>query len=1100
MKIRNIRQHTQKRFVTLLGVLIIVAAAMVGPIYSVRSSAFRSRVSSPVAAANGMSAKENRGNSMIASNLKSFQSRSTAFRSFLPTPPAAPETIETFASNCTTPKTDFDLGETVCAKISGVPIGPLYPALRIGWVSPYGSLTQGGNITTDPQNFTYLIPTSQTQTFTDAGGGTVVVDNRGTWSVSTFSRLDGSFRAKADFTVHDPATPYVDLYATQDVSAQESQVNAGSSSAFHLFVANNGPDAAQNVVLTDNVPANTTFVAIVQSSGPTFSCSAPAVGATGTITCTIASLARGDSATFDLAYTVNPSAPVGTVITNTVTISSDTAELRPEDNSSTATATVTAASTGGGTGTCSVGCPDDVTAVANTTQGTQNGAVVHFSPPSGNTECGVIVVDHCNDCFFPVGVTTVTATSATTDTCSFTVTVAATQGESPVITCPASQSGDANGSCSATFNVGTATATGGTNVTITASRSDGEPIYTCDDFGNCTRNSSDAPFTDGVTTITWIASSHDIPGPYTATDTEESHRTGSSTCTQTITVNDVTPPTISATNSSASADASCQAPVPDYSNTVSDNCSSNISYTQTPAAGTLVGVGSHPVHIQANDNSSNNNDTGNTATKDVTFTVNDTTAPIITCPANISVPNTPGSCNASVSPGVPTVSDNCDSTIVPTPSRGDGKPITDPFPVGSTTIHWTATDSAGNSSSCDQTVVVTDNENPTITCPANITTNTDPGACSATVNPGTATATDNCGSGHPPTVSGTRSDNQPLNAPYPKGTTTIHWTATDSAGHSSSCDQTITVNDNEAPAISCPANITRSTDPGTCSANINPGTATATDNCGSASVSGTRSDSQPLNAPYPKGTTTITWTATDSSGNHSSCAQTITVNDTEAPAITCPANIATSTEPGTCAAHVAPGTATATDNCGSTTVTGTRSDGRPLTDTYPKGTTTITWSATDSSGNQSSCAQTITVRDTQAPTITFNGQTPSMWPPNHAYHTFTAADFVSSVSDNCDTLNVNDIDIISATSDEAENASGSGSTANDIVIAVNCKSIQLRAERVNSGNGRVYTITFRLRDTSGNTTTGTAKVYSPKNQGETPGDDGPHYTVTGSCP
>src|SRR5204863_95392 len=80
--------------------------------------------------------------------------------------------------------------------------------------------------------------------------------------------------------------------------------------------------------------------------------------------------------------------------------------------------------------------------------------------------------------------------------------------------------------------------------------------------------------------------------------------------------------------------------------------------------------------------------------------------------------------------------------------------------------------------------------------------------------------------------------------------------------------------------------------------------------------------------------------------------QTITLNHPEAPAITCPADIATSTEPGTCSAHVAPGTATATDNCGSPTVTGTRSDGRPLTDTYPRGTTTITWTATDSSGTQ----------------------------------------------------------------------------------------------------------------------------------------------------
>jgi hypothetical protein len=239
----------------------------------------------------------------------------------------------------------------------------------------------------------------------------------------------------------------------------------------------------------------------------------------------------------------------------------------------------------------------------------------------------------------------------------------------------------------------------------------------------------------------------------------------------------------------------------------------------------------------------------------------------------------------------------------------------------------------------------------------------------------------------------------------------------------------------------------------------------------------------------------------DGAGNTSTAHMTFTVKDTTPPTITCPANITTNTDPGLCSAVVVVGIATASDNCDALVVpTGTRSDNQPLIAPYPKGTTTITWTATDSANNQSSCTQTITVEDHEPPTITFNGQTPSMWPPNHAYHTFTAADFISSVSDNCDALTVSDVDIISATSDEAENAPGSGNTLNDIVIASDCKSIQLRAERVNSGNGRVYTITFRLRDHSGNTTTGTAKVFSPKNQNETPVDDGPHFTVTGNCP
>jgi len=69
------------------------------------------------------------------------------------------------------------------------------------------------------------------------------------------------------------------------------------------------------------------------------------------------------------------------------------------------------------------------------------------------------------------------------------------------------------------------------------------------------------------------------------------------------------------------------------------------------------------------------------------------------------------------------------------------------------------------------------------------------------------------------------------------------------------------------------------------------------------------------------------------------------------------------------------------------------------------------------------------------------------------------------------------------------------------VIAADCKSVQLRAERDGRANGRVYTITFKARDASGNATTVTAGVSVPKSQNGNPAiDDGAHYTVTSGCP
>ena len=78
------------------------------------------------------------------------------------------------------------------------------------------------------------------------------------------------------------------------------------------------------MALTDPLPADTTFVSDTQTAGLPFTLTGPAVGGTGTISDTIATLPFGDSATFTVVLLVSPSTPSLTTITNTATVTSTT--------------------------------------------------------------------------------------------------------------------------------------------------------------------------------------------------------------------------------------------------------------------------------------------------------------------------------------------------------------------------------------------------------------------------------------------------------------------------------------------------------------------------------------------------------------------------------------------------------------------------------------------------------------------------------------------------------------------------------------------------------------------------------------------------------
>jgi subtilisin-like proprotein convertase family protein len=154
-----------------------------------------------------------------------------------------------------------------------------------------------------------------------------------------------------------------------------------------------------------------------------------------------------------------------------------------------------------------------------------------------------------------------------------------------------------------------------------------------------------------------------------------------------------------------------------------------------------------------------------------------------------------------------------------------------------------------------------------------------------------------------------------------------------------------------ACTITCPANTTVSNDPNQCGAVVNYPPPTASAGCGTVTCS-------PASGSFfPVGTTTVTCTGTG--GN---CSFTVTVADTQPPAITCPANVTAVTSQTSCVSSncaVTNFTTTASDNCPGVTVACVPPSGS----CFPLGTTTVTCTATDASGNTATCSFTVTTFD-----------------------------------------------------------------------------------------------------------------------------------------
>ncbi len=134
------------------------------------------------------------------------------------------------------------------------------------------------------------------------------------------------------------------------------------------------------------------------------------------------------------------------------------------------------------------------------------------------------------------------------------------------------------------------------------------------------------------------------------------------------------------------------------------------------------------------------------------------------------------------------------------------------------------------------------------------------------------------------------------------------------------------------------------------------------------------------------------------------------------------------------------------------------------------GAQTYLLTVVDTLGQASADATAVTVVDTTPPAVTSVTASPSrLWPPNHKMVPVTVT---TSAADVCGAASC---EIASVTSNEPANGHGDGNTATDWEIT-GPRTVNVRAERSGGGDGRVYTLTVRCTDPTGNASTGTTTV------------------------
>jgi uncharacterized protein len=231
-----------------------------------------------------------------------------------------------------------NLGPDPAATVSWsdtLPAGTTFVSLASpgGWTCTTPAIGAGGTITcSNPSvavginGFSLIVNVSP-----GVADGTVL-SNTATATSTTGDPVSGNNSATATTTVNSQA----DLSITK--SDSPDPVTAGQNLTYTIGVANGGPSTAGTVSWSDTLPAGTTFVSLSAFAG--WSCTTPAVGAGGTVTCSIASLPPTGAGNWTLVVQVGVGVPASTVLSNTATLSSATTDPNPGNNSATATTTV----------------------------------------------------------------------------------------------------------------------------------------------------------------------------------------------------------------------------------------------------------------------------------------------------------------------------------------------------------------------------------------------------------------------------------------------------------------------------------------------------------------------------------------------------------------------------------------------------------------------------------------------------------------------------------------------------------------------------------------------------------------------------------------